>query len=60
MKESSILADNVAKNFLTREISQNTEEQLMREPFDKVFNNCCKAFPDSIESTQKIVQIKQF
>ena len=31
MKESNTLADIVAKNFLTREIVQNTEEQFMKE-----------------------------
>ena len=30
MKESNILADNVAKNFLNWEIFQDTEDQLMR------------------------------
>ena len=42
MKESHILADNVAKNFLSREISQDTEDQLMRESnilADNVANN---------------------
>ena len=38
MREASILADNVAKNFLTREISQNTEDQLMRESSDNLAN----------------------
>ena len=31
MKESHILADNVANIFLIRENSQDTEDQLMRE-----------------------------
>ena len=31
MKESNILADNVAKNFLNKELSQDTEDRLMRE-----------------------------
>ena len=30
MKESNILADNVAKNFLSREISLDTEEKFMK------------------------------
>ena len=60
MKESNILGDNVAKNFLTREILQNTEDQLMRESFDIVCNNCCNPFAESTEATQKIGQIKQF
>ena len=31
MKELNILADNVAKNFLDRIISQDIEDQLMRK-----------------------------
>ena len=31
MRESNILANNVAKNFLNRDISQNTEDLFMRE-----------------------------
>ena len=31
MKESNILVDIVAKNFLAREIVQNTVEQFMKE-----------------------------
>ena len=31
MKELHILADNAAKNFLNREISQDTEDQFMKE-----------------------------
>ena len=42
MKESHILADNVAENFLHRDISQSTEDQFMRESnilADNVANN---------------------
>ena len=31
MRESNILADNAAKNFLIRKISQDTEDQLTKE-----------------------------
>ena len=31
MKESRILVDNVAKNFLNKDISLNTEDQFMKE-----------------------------
>ena len=42
MKESNILADNVAKNFLSKEISLSTEDQFMKESnilVDNVANN---------------------
>ena len=42
MRESNILVDKVAKNFLDRKISQNTEYLFMRESnifADNVANN---------------------
>ena len=45
MKESNILVDNVAKNFLPREMLQDTEEQFMKES-NILADNVAKNFLD--------------
>ena len=45
MKESNISADNVGKNFLNRDISQNTEDLFMKES-NILADNVGKNFPN--------------